>query len=146
MAIFGLMHGQRGWDLRILALTIWGEARNQDALGKLAVAWTIRNRALDKKKWNGDSIADCCLKPFQYSCWNASDPNRALLEKVTVDDDAFLSCLAAACWVINGQAPDPTSGATHYHTKSMNPFPPWASSPTMHETVRIGEHIFYKED
>jgi spore germination cell wall hydrolase CwlJ-like protein len=36
-------------DRDILARTLWGEARGESLDGKIAAAWTIRNRVLDGK-------------------------------------------------------------------------------------------------
>ena len=36
-------------DRDILARTLWGEARGESLVGRIAVAWTIRNRVNDGK-------------------------------------------------------------------------------------------------
>lgn len=61
-------------DIDILARTIYGEARGEPWEGKIAVAWVVRNRA-ERGGWWGDTIREVCLKPWQFSCWNETDPN-----------------------------------------------------------------------
>ena len=114
-------------DLDTLARTIYGEARNQGMPGMIAAGWTIRNRAEKDlgndglPDWWGEGIVGVCKRPWQYSCWNANDPNRVKLLAVTARDGAFKSCLAAAKGVLTGQYTDPTKGSTHYHTKAVRP-------------------------
>ena len=127
-------------DVSILSRTIYGEARGCGFDGKTAVGWVVRNRA-SKGGWFGASIADVCVKPKQFSCWNDNDPNRAKLLAATITDKAFLECLSAAAAVLGSIVPDPTFGATHYHTLSVDPKWDDGKKPT----VTIGQHVFYKD-
>ena len=78
----------RAIDILIAALTIYGEARGCSQHGRLAVAHTIINRAKERKYWGmarstghpDHSLAAVCLRAWQYSVWNESDPNRLKLE------------------------------------------------------------------
>lgn len=56
-------------DVDIIAKTLYGEARGETTMGKIAVATVIYNRA------NGDNTkyVKVCLKPKQFSCWNKTD-------------------------------------------------------------------------
>lgn len=94
-------------DTDILARTIWGEARGESMAGKIAVAWTVRNRAaiaaayeqahgVARQHYGDDSIASACQMPSQYSCWNDDDVNRVAVLSVTESDPAFRDCLAVA--------------------------------------------------
>ena len=136
-------HAGRLRDLDIMSRTVWGEARSEDFAGMLAVAQVIRNRT--RTKWARGTLADVCLAPAQFSCWNANDLNRPLLDTVTLDDDAYLVAYGICCLVVAGEWDDPTGRATHYHNKNMSPYPNWASSPQMVRTVEIGRHVFYRE-
>ena len=140
-------------DIQILARTLYGEARGESWAGKVAVAWVVRNRAeLDlhndgKPDWWGEGIAGVCLKPWQFSCWNADDPNRDKLLKVTPADPFFRECLAAAAAVLGNIEPDPTAGATHYHTTARPTWatawpPKWADGQSIVATVH--NHQFYR--
>jgi N-acetylmuramoyl-L-alanine amidase len=126
--------------LDILARTIYGEARGESFNGKVAVAYTITNRA-SRPSWWGSDITSVCLKPQQYSCWNPDDPNFNLLGEATLASHSFRDCLAAALLVYNRTLPDPTNGATHYFALSMSTPPLWAAK--MKAVSAIGNHSFF---
>lgn len=122
-----------------LAKTIYGEARGESYKGQLAVGWVIRNRAADGKlRWPRDIIG-VCRQPKQFSCWNEDDKNFSLIKDAHINSPGFLACVGAAALVLSGSEPDPTGGATHYHTEAVKPG--WAAK--MKESTRIGSHIFY---
>lgn len=130
----------RARDIDILARTVWGEARGEDLNGKIAVAHVPFNR-MEYRHWSaGETIADTCQRRAQFSCWLPRDPNRPLLDDVTLDDEAFQECMFAALAVALGYEGDPTGGATHYHTKSVHPH--WAEGQT--PCAEIGNHRFYR--
>jgi N-acetylmuramoyl-L-alanine amidase len=97
---------------------LWGEASREDLIGQIAVAWTIRNRVNDgktKSSW-GEGYTGVCLKPYQFSCWNKSDPNYAYLsEAKPIPFREFAQAQIAADQVLAGKVPDPAGGATHYY-------------------------------
>jgi len=130
-------------DHEILARTIYGEARGELVRGKEAVAAVIMNRvrrAIERGGyWWGTTLQEVCLRPWQFSCWNENDPNRAKIEAVGRDNRNFQSCLRIARRALAGTLKDPTGGATHYHVKSTTP--PWARDHT--PTADIGNHRFY---
>lgn len=136
-------------DLVTLARTLWGEARGEPDDGKAAVAWVIRNRASRAGFAGGlvgksGAVAKVCLAPWQFSCWNEGDPNRAKL--LTLSDDRCEHERAIALAVLEGDIADPTHGADHYHTIARpgwaQQWPPsWAAA--MRETARFGGHVFY---
>lgn len=70
-------------DILALAQTLWGEARGEDDEGMKAVCCTIINRFNSGKWFAGKTIEDTCKMPYQYSCWNKSDPNRPKLLRLT---------------------------------------------------------------
>lgn len=132
-------------DRDILARTLWGEARGEDFIGQIAVAWTIRNRVFDgkTKSWWGEGYAGVCLKPWQFSCWNKDDRNYAYLSGAKPIPARELGrARMAADHVIDSQAPDPTNGATHYYATSMPKAPTWAKGAK--QTLTLGHHIFFK--
>lgn len=69
-------NGQFSQEVKILANTMWGEARNLGTEGMNAVGHVIKNRAEADTPRFGDGIKGVALKPKQFSCWNVSDPNR----------------------------------------------------------------------
>lgn len=128
-------------DREICAATAFMEASNQGADGRRAVIHVLLNRASLSPKY-GNSPADCALHPFQFSCWNTTDPNRHRLAVTTDGDPIWLDCLAAFDEIMDGENPDQTQGATHYFADSIAA-PAWAQSATF--TVKIGNHLFYKD-
>lgn len=125
-------------DIDILARTIYGEARGEIADGQRAVGLVVINRYKSGKWYAGASIADTCLKPFQFSCWNKKDPNCA---KITMATEAVLKPYwELAERLLNGELADITNGATHYHTKNCHPA--WSKGKL--PCAIIGNHIFYK--
>lgn len=139
-----------GHDVRILALTIYGEARGEPFPGKLGVGWVVRNRAENPGWWGGPSLADVCLHRWQFSCWNENDPNSGQLHRFGTDDlleDAELRvCLRAALEVTSPSGVDISHGADHYvrtdWLTSAKLRPNWANG---HDPVaEIGHHSFYR--
>ena len=127
-----------------LARTIYGEARGELVRGKEAIAAVIINRVRRARErgghyWWGADIEAVCTKPYQFSCWNVSDPNRAKIEAVGAHNRAFQNCLRVARRAVNGTLRDHTKGATHYHVRGL--FPPWARGKPA--CAEIGRHQFY---
>lgn len=127
-------------DRTILIKTIWGEARGETALGKMAVCWVILNRVA-RPQW-GNSIESVCLQPWQFSCWNKNDPNRKSLERLNLEsnDPTIQLCRDAVDLVLGGKASDPTNGADHYYADWINT-PSWARGKKASAT--IGAHKFF---
>ena len=127
-------------DLDTLWRTVYGEARGEPMNGKIAVAYAVINR-VKAKSWYGNTIAEVCRKPWQFSCWNENDPNLAKLTAVTLDDRLAQQCCYAALAAGLGLIPDPTSGSRHYHT--INVAPSWAEGKS--PVCTIGCHKFYND-
>lgn len=134
-----------GHDEDIAARTLWGEARGEPVAGQLAVAHVLWNRARIASEWKargrrhplfGDgTLAGVCLAPWQFSCWNANDPNRPKMEALTAKQlEPFIAIVRRA-----RHEPDPTKGSTHYHTKAVSPA--WSRGLT--PAAVIGAHMFF---
>ena len=145
-----MIHDER--DLDALARTLWGEARGEPRPGRIAVAWAIRNRAerstlpffAGALKGQPGAVHRVCHAPWQFSCWNESDPNRVQILALGPAQLAAERALAAQ--ILDDAVPDPTGGADHYHTIARPGWaaewpPAWARD--YRETVRIGGHVFY---
>lgn len=133
-------------DRDIFARTLWGEARGESLAGMQACAWTIRNRVFDGRatSWWGEGYAGVCQKPWQFSCWNANDPNSPyLLGAKPIPAGEYKRALAVAMAVMAGVVPDPTGGATHYYATTMPKPPTWVKGATL--TLTLGRHLFYKD-
>ncbi len=129
-------------DILTLARTIYGEARSETRAGRIAVAHVIRNRYMSQKWFGGSSIAEVCLRPLQFSCWNDHHDfyeNRVAMMRATLSEKAFAECLEIACGVMTGSIPDNTSGSCHYHNSKVQPA--WAVGHT--SVATIGTQIFY---
>ena len=108
-------------EIEILALTLWGEARGEDIEGQVAVGSVIRNR-IDKNTYH-----EICLKPNQFSCWNANDPNVAQLNEMAemllmgqiITNPDYQQVLWVATGIINNVIKDNTQGAKNYLTNTL---------------------------
>lgn len=141
-------------DTDILARTLYGEARGEGQAGMEDVACVVMNRVCQARAFVashgryhplfGDgSPGGACLAPWQFSCWNRNDPNRALLERVGSDDPSFRQALNIAEDAIIGQLPDRTNGATHYFDRRLPSPPKWAEGKAPCFTE--GHHLFFKD-
>jgi len=137
-------------DLDFTFRTIYGEARGEGEIGKVAVGFVICNRAKIAKEYvhihggshplyGSGTPASACTVLYQFSCWNLNDPNLPIIQKLDPDSPAGLPCVDAAITALQERIPDPTNGATHYHTPDV--FPDWAEGQT--PCAAIGRHIFY---
>lgn len=131
-------------DLLAAVRTVYGEARGESIEGQIAVAWVIRNRAdWVVPSWWGHTVEQVCIKPFQFSCWNANDPNSKLLAELHPDNLHFTAIENGVVKpVMGGQIPDPTGGATHYKVRGTKAS--WDAAVADIEPVRIGAHDFYR--
>ena len=135
-------------DIEILARTLWGEARGEGLDGMAAVANTIMNRVhLDlhgdgKPDWWGEGVAGVCQKPWQFSCWNANDPNRSKLLAVTAADPHYQDALVIAGAAVRGQLRDRTGNATHYYAPKVVSAPAWVGKGSF--TAKVGDQLFYR--
>lgn len=68
-------------DKQLVALTIYGEARGETKAGKIAVCSVILER-VDYREWDGKTIQEVCLMPFQFSCFLPTDPNFKILKMI----------------------------------------------------------------
>ncbi|SOE00645.1 cell wall hydrolase [Caenispirillum bisanense] len=138
-------------DLDIMARTLWAEARGEGIPGMMAVAHVICERRR-RRRWYGKSvpgfddhtIAAVCRKEWQFSCWNAGDPNLPKLLAVDLSDRHFRRAMLVACAVVNGEAGygDITQGSDHYYAMNT-PIPKWARG--RQHVVAIGRHLFFND-
>jgi spore germination cell wall hydrolase CwlJ-like protein len=132
--------------LACLALAVYFEARGEPVAGQLAVAQVVINRARSTKfpdtlcevvkqgptyKGSGHPVKHKC----QFSFWCDGKP------EIIHDHQAWQTAEEVAKAAM--QTPlDITEGATFYHATSVDP--KWRYTKTL--TVRLGQHIFYKEN
>lgn len=132
-------------EIHCMAKNIYFEARNQSHTGKIAVALVTLNRVADGRypdtvcgvvyqsyTWNGNPIRHKCQ--FSWYCDGKSDK---IYDRVAWSD--AVSVAYDAITLYSGGF-DITNGATHYHTRYVDPH--WASSLTF--LGSIDEHEFYR--
>lgn len=133
-------------DDELMALTAWGEARNQGSLGMLAISHVILNRLADQRKRFGRTIKGVILRRWAFSCFNPADPNLTILSAGPTGD-VIAVCRAIASLTLSGLTIDPTEHATHYYNpKVCDPFTSGAwKKELMTHCIDIGNHHFYRE-
>lgn len=133
-------------DVHCLSVLIYGEARGESLQGKIAVAYTVVNRAKNK------TLCQVALAPKQYSIFNNNPELRAAAvslhlepkQKNKLDNKSWAQSLAVAELVMKKAVKDPTNGATHYVAyKSLNYIPTWTRKFTI--VAKIGNHTFFKD-
>ncbi len=128
-----------GEDWRCLAEALYFEARGESVKGQFAVAEVIMNR-VDSSNYP-DTVCGVINQgtgrkyqcQFTYTC----DGN----PQVIAEQGAFRQVGRVAHLMVNGAERALTDGATHYHTKAVNPR--WAR--TYPRTATIGSHHFYRQ-
>ncbi len=131
-------------EVRLLAATVWGEARSEGENGMRAVAHVMVNRIGNRF---GEDLATVILSPKQFSVWNRGDPNRRTVVNLARDaadiatDPEWATADRVAREVLSGQSIDPTDGALFYHTRAVRPR--WARVGQGRQV--IGQHIFYAD-
>ena len=125
-----------GNTITTVAMTIYGEAADQDYASKYAVASTIWNRANGKPS----RLSVVCLSRKQYSCWR----NRVFTQKLPdlrkpLDRLAWRDCVTLASIMCDGSFL-PSLNSRHYHEASITPR--WSINMPM--VASVGDHVFYK--
>ena len=104
----------------VCALALCGEARNQGREGMEAVMHVGVNRTLSPHKRFGATLKDVFLRPYAFSCFLPSDPNRGkLLDLWETEAPAYALAESVVEAVLAGQVPSPVGPATHYCTKAL---------------------------
>jgi hypothetical protein len=135
----------------ILARAIFGEGRGLSDEGKMAIAWSIRNRVEDNR-W-ADDYHGVILQVGQYDAFKVKDPNRKYVENpFYVEDplqkvnkqqiDVWKKCYEIAGLVIIGKIADSTSGANHYFSDYIN-YPYWTKNKNAKFIKKIDNTLFY---
>lgn len=129
-------------DVIVLARTIMGEADGEPWEGKIAVAVVILNRARRFRK----TIAEVCLQPQQFSCWNGGVLSSRLVQ-ATLAMPNYRECFRAALSVLDGDALALVPANCYHYFTTAQPagtpvWPPvWARGGTC--VAVIGAHSFY---
>ena len=134
-------------DAKLLALTIWGEARNHGTEGMRAVGHVIMNRVNAPRNF-GKTIRDVVWRRKAFSCWNPGDPNRQAMKEIgqlnkgSPDYRRWVQAKKIAAEILSRRSHDPTNGALFYHTKSIRP--EWSKG--VKPVSVVADHVFYTRD
>lgn len=134
------------YEVVLLALVAWREARGESDEAKIAVMHTVINR-VDRPSWWGRSIVGVITKKFQYS--SIGDPRDPQLTTWPQDSDhIFESCLNLADLVIRRVANSPLKGIDSYFDDSLTGdlIPKWAKEHPERFVGKIGRLNFYNLD
>lgn len=139
----------------VFACVLCGEARGEGRLGMEAVAQVAMNRLKNPRQRYGSTIKDVLLAPYQFSCVNPNDPNRAKLLKLWEKDPRSYSVAEdIAAKALGGALQDTVGPATHYCVKKLwnadhseMRRPAWHSKQEIDagrtkEVCVIGNHVF----
>jgi N-acetylmuramoyl-L-alanine amidase len=116
-------------EILCLSAIMFGEARGENDIGKVAVAFTAINRKADPSY--PKDICQVMKQPYQYEFLS----KYGMPSKQEV---AYLMPLAEA--ILQGKINDPTRGAKFFHTKQIAK-PIWAKQKEI--KIALGNHIFY---
>lgn len=123
------------------ALCIWREARGCSLEAQRAIWHVLLNRARDNKQKYGRNLIEVILKPYQFSSFNANDPNAAKIPNPAHTAD-YVPWPRIMEIVSNSTDEDPTKGATHYESCDQEHLPGWADPAKV--TLEIKPFRFYK--
>lgn len=124
-----------------LSEALYFEARGESVRGQFAVAEVILNRV--DHGYYPDSVCGVINQGTEsgkkYRCqfsYNCDGNKNTIAEK-----DAYVRVGKVARLMLDGAARDLTTGATHYHTKAVDP----AWNRDYKRTATIGVHHFYRQ-
>lgn len=132
-------------DLQCLTAMLYGEARGEDFVGKVGVAYTAKTRSVKRTK----SICQIVLRKWQYTALTQDKKLRNIAMTVgskpkfnnPIDAKSWDDCELVAHMVLSGTVDDPTGGADHYYEPTKVAKPAWAK--VMKKTLHHGGHKFY---
>lgn len=129
------------YELILLALVIWREARGESIEAKLGVACVVRNRKTHPGWW-GHTIIGVITRKWQFtSMTGAGDPN--LRQWPMENDPSWRESMDAATDILDVNVSDNTGGATYYHDSRIARPTSWGN---VSKTVQFGNLTFYKEE
>lgn len=133
------------FDKEIAAMTIYCEASSATPAERRAVAHTILNRIRLGHGRFGATVAEVCLRRYQFSEWNddkGDNSNLLRAARALVTESALADSIAAFAEASADWTTDPTGDATHYHDKTIAP-PSWTEGATM--SLETESFMFYRD-
>lgn len=138
----------RFYEIFILALMMWREARGQSVAAQLQVGWTVINRVRNPSWW-GNNIIAVVSKKWQYSSINAPGDKQLGLWP-TIDDLTFDRCIEFAEMLVDNRIPAGQVSFPHadsYYDESLvraGKLPKWATQDKF--AGQIDQLYFYNID
>lgn len=138
-------------EVAALAVTIWGEARNETPNGQIAVGQVVLNRRA-AGRW-GATVNSVVGARLQFSCWWAAGGRanwQAVLDMATrVARGEAPRELAQCLWVAGGLLDrlitrDLVRGATHYVTAELLRTAPPAWAQGQAPVATVDRHVFFR--
>lgn len=111
-----------------LSAIMFGEARGESDIGKVAVAYTAINRKADPNY--PKDICKIMRQPKQYDFLN---------KQGIPQEYQYQYLIPMAKAIMEGKIDDPTRGAKWFHTRQIKPL--WAKNKEV--KLSLGNHIFY---
>jgi hypothetical protein len=136
-------------DLDLMARMVMMESGGEPDEGQRGVASVILNRAQLGRY--GDGVSGVITRKGQFEPWG-NPKTRAAMMSVSTDNPRYQRAMANTMAMINGDAPDPTRGATHFLNKATSASRGdsamraggWGN--TGADQIKIGNHTFMKAD
>ena len=124
----------------LVGLLIWREGSDQPYLVKLAMAYSLIQRTIDKGWW-GHDILSVIAQPWQYtSMTGVGDPN--LIRWPRSEDASWADSLAAANAALHATEANPAPTADSYYSLPIEHVPKWATPSKF--LTQIGTVRFYR--
>jgi hypothetical protein len=128
----------------LACLCVWRESRNQSQDARRGVWWVLQNR-VGKAQFR-PTLESVVLQPWQFSSFNATDPNVTKFPNPLspFDYQAWLEILTIA----ESPGTDPTGGAVYYESFPLEELDAirgkdsWFAADKM--TVQLGAVRFYR--
>ena len=134
-------------DAKLLGLLMFGEARGETDQGRIAVGSVVMER-VDHRDWDGKTIKEICLMPYQFSCFLPNDPNFPKLKKIAEDwgnnvSPMLNNCHYLAKGLLSGVIPRDIFVTKNHCTqyKTIDCKVAWAEK--MRKVATINRHEFY---
>lgn len=131
----------KAWELWMLTLMVWREARGESADGIAAVVHSVLNRVA-KPSWWGKNVLEVVSKKFQYS--SIADPKDIQLTKwPKPGEESFAVVHEIVVGVLSGLISNPVPTADSYYDISISaPF--WATPENF--VKQVGRLRFHNVD
>jgi hypothetical protein len=136
-------------DLDLMARMVMMESGGEPDEGQRGVASVILNRAQSGRY--GDGIYGVITRKSQFEPWGNAK-TRAAMMAVPTDSPRYQRAMANTMAMVNGDAPDPTNGATHFLNKATSTqrgdsaMAAGGWGRTGADQIQIGRHTFMKAD